>query len=127
MSISINPLPGQADNPFVLTAEAKKDMLLTSIEEWRWILVGLLAKIQDADLTTATATLHAPTLLGASASVTIPAGAKGYQISILTGTATVKGTALIPAGVTISSDREQAASITVTTAAASSALVVWET
>lgn len=127
MSTSINPLPGQADNPFVLTAQAKKDMLLTSMEEWRWMVVGLLAKIQDTDSTEAAATLHAPVLLGASASTTIPAGVKGYQISVLTGTATVKGTALVPAGVTISSSREQAASITVTTAAASSALVVWET
>lgn len=74
-----------------------------------------------------TATLAAPTLLGASATGTIPVGAKGYQISILTGTATVQGTALIPAGANFSSNNTVAATITVTTASTSSALLAWET
>lgn len=74
-----------------------------------------------------TATLAAPSLLGASSTATVPIGAKGYQISVLTGTATIMGTALIPAGVTISSNNTVAAAIAVTTAATSSALVAWET
>lgn len=74
-----------------------------------------------------TATLAAPSLLGASSSATVPVGAKGYQISVLTGTATIAGTALIPAGVTISSNNTVAVAIVVTTAATSTALVAWET
>lgn len=74
-----------------------------------------------------TATLAAPSLIGAISTATVPIGAKGYQISVLTGTATIMGTALIPAGVTISSNNTVATAIVVTTAATSTALVAWET
>lgn len=64
--------------------------------------------------------------LGASGSQVIPSGAKGYFIAILTGTGTIGGEA-VSVGVSVGSQNTQGASITVTTAASSSAFVSWET
>lgn len=76
---------------------------------------------------TSSGTTLVPNLLGASATATVPAGAKGYLITIMTGTATVAGVAAIPVGITFSSSRVVATAIVVTTASASSAVVAWET
>lgn len=61
--------------------------------------------------------------MGASASVTIPAGSKGWTFTVLTGTGGVGGTTLLPAGFSDSDTNTLAASLTVTTASASSAYV----
>lgn len=66
-------------------------------------------------------------LLGASATQIIPAGAKGYSFVVLTGTASVGGVALIPAGVGDADPNTLAVALTITTAAASSAYVRWNT
>jgi hypothetical protein len=66
-------------------------------------------------------------LLGASATQVIPSGAKGWSFAIMTGTATVGGVAGIPAGIGDSDAGTLAASLTITTAAASSAYVRWNT
>lgn len=76
---------------------------------------------------TSSGTTLVPNLLGASTTVTVPAGAKGYLITVMTGTATIAGVAAIPAGITFSSSRVVAVAIAVTTASASSAVVAWET
>jgi hypothetical protein len=75
----------------------------------------------------ASGTTLVPNLLGAAASATVPVGAKGYVITVMTGTATIAGVAAIPAGITFSSNRVVATAIVVLTAAASSAVVAWET
>lgn len=65
-------------------------------------------------------------LLGASASQTIPSGARGWTVTFLTGTGTI-GTRAVPAGFSDSSEQTLAASIAVTTDAASSGYVRWNT
>lgn len=67
-----------------------------------------------------------PVSLGASATQVIPIGAKGWTITVITGTATING-ASVPAGFSDSDDGPLAAAITVITAAASSAYVRWNT
>lgn len=71
-------------------------------------------------------TLNGPFLLGASTTKSIPTGAKGYLISVITGTATINGHGSIPPG-TISDSQTLAAGFDVVTDAASSALVCWNT
>lgn len=66
-------------------------------------------------------------LLGASATQVIPVGAKGWSFVVLTGTATVAGVAGIPAGVGDADVNTLAATLTITTAAASSAYLHWNT
>lgn len=73
-----------------------------------------------------TVTLHTA-LLGASATQAIPTGAKGYLVSILTGTATVNTTASCPAGLFLSDSNTLAAGFSVVTDSASSAFVAWNT
>lgn len=67
------------------------------------------------------------TLLGASASQVIPIGAKGWSVSIITGTATVGSASLLPAGFSDSDPNTLLATIIVTTDSASSAYVRWNT
>lgn len=64
--------------------------------------------------------------LGASASQDIPIGAKGWTVTFLTGTGTVGGSA-VPAGFSDSDGNTLAAAITVTTDAASTAYIRWNT
>lgn len=73
-----------------------------------------------------TVTLHTA-LLGASATQAIPTGAKGYLVSIITGTATVNGTPAVPAGVFLSDSNTLLAGFSVVTDSASSAFVAWNT
>lgn len=90
-------------------------------------ILAVLAGVADAGSDeTASRTPHVA-LLGASASQVIPAGAKGWSFVVLTGTATVGGVASIPAGVGDQDNGVLAASLTITTAAASSAYVRWNT
>lgn len=66
-------------------------------------------------------------LMGASASQSIPIGAKGWSVSVLTGTITLDGAAGLPVGFNDSDIQTLAVAKTVTTAAASSAYVRWST
>lgn len=75
---------------------------------------------------TQSVTLHTA-LLGASATQAIPTGAKGYLVAIITGTATVNGTASVPAGISLSDANTLAAGFSVVTDSASSAFVAWNT
>lgn len=71
-----------------------------------------------------------PQNLGASASLVIPAGAKGWTVSCLTGTltlATSTTASALPAGFSDSDPNIVGAAITVTTASASTAYVRWGT
>lgn len=63
-----------------------------------------------------------PHAMGASASYTIPAGAKGWTISYFTGTGTVGGAA-VPAGFSDSDSQTLTANLIVTTDSGSSAYV----
>lgn len=74
-----------------------------------------------------TTTFASPVVMGANATNSIPSGAKGWQVSVTSGTATVNGTVGVPAGVTLSSSHTLASGFSVTTAAASSAVLAWET
>lgn len=76
-------------------------------------------------VTPQTVTFHAEDL-AATESQIIPAGAKGYGIWILTGTATVGGKTAV-AGMFIGDSNTLAASLTVTMAASSTGFVTWNT
>ncbi len=65
-------------------------------------------------------------VLDAEETQVIPIGAKGWTFSVLTGTATVNGET-VPAGFSDSDSQPLAATITVITAAASSAYIRWNT
>lgn len=70
---------------------------------------------------------HHEILLGASATQIIPIGAKGWTVSVLTGTATVGSAAALPAGFSDNDPNTLTNTLTITTAAASSAYVRWNT
>lgn len=89
-----------------------------------WQLLGELTAISDG-LGVTTVTPHMVTL-GASASQVIPAGAKGWAMTIFTGTGTVGGAA-VGAGFAIDNPKTLAITLTVTTDAASSGFVIWYT
>lgn len=63
----------------------------------------------------------------ASTTQTIPTGAKGWTVAILTGTATINGAAALPAGFSDSDTNTLAAGFDVVTASASTAYVRWNT
>lgn len=64
--------------------------------------------------------------IGASAGANIPAGAKGYSFSLLTGTGTLDGVA-ITAPITIGDQNTLAVAVPYTTGSASSALLYYNT
>lgn len=70
-----------------------------------------------------------PKNVGASASQVIPAGAKGWTVSCITGTITIacgaNSASALPAGFSDGDTNTTAADITITTASASSAYVRW--
>lgn len=71
-----------------------------------------------------------PHNLAASTSITIPAGAKGWTVSCLTGTLSIVcGTtaSALPAGLSDGDANTTAVDITITTASASTAYVRWNT
>lgn len=72
-------------------------------------------------------TPHASIVVPASTSQVIPTGAKGWTVTVLTGTATVNGAAAMPAGFSDSDPYTTLADITVTPDAASTAYVRWNT
>lgn len=66
-------------------------------------------------------------LLGASTPQVIPVGARGWSFVVLSGTATVGAATGVPSGVGDSYQGTLAATLTITTAADSSAYVSWNT
>lgn len=91
------------------------------------LLKGLLTKLAGTLSVAAPAVTQHSVKLGASATQTIPTGAKEWTWGILTGTATVNGAAGLLAGSSDSSDKPLAAGFDVSTDAASSAFVRWAT
>lgn len=66
-------------------------------------------------------------IVPASTSQVIPIGAKEWTVSVLTGTATVNGAAGCPAGFSDGSTQTLLNTVTITTAATSTAYVRWAT
>lgn len=70
-------------------------------------------------------TSHFKTLAAGETQV-IPVGAKGYSVSILTGTATIEGEA-VPAGYSVGEEKKLLATVTVTCDTPGTATVSWDT
>lgn len=106
-----------------------------SLSAWPVLQVGLdpngnPTPVQVTSSGTAAAqsvTPHASIVVPASTSQVIPTGAKGWTVTVLTGTATVNGAAAMPAGFSDSDPYTTLADITVTPDAASTAYVRWNT
>lgn len=75
----------------------------------------------------AAVTQAASVIVPQSTSQVIPIGAKEWTVSVLTGTATVNGAAGCPAGFSDGSDKTLLNTVTITTAASSTAYVRWAT
>lgn len=69
----------------------------------------------------------APVLLGSDDSVEIPAGAKGWTVSVIAGTASIGGAGPLPAGFSDSDPNLLNSSLNVTTNIGGSAYVRWNT
>lgn len=89
---------------------------------------GLKVVVVGGSGTSGGGTVTAHTVLqGASSTQVIPIGAKGWTVSIITGTASIGAATGLPAGFSDADTNTLAATISVVTSSASSAYVRWNT
>ncbi len=105
---------------------ANSDTLVHSLKKINALMAALVAAGGGGGGTTPDPVTPNFFLLGASGSHSIPSGAKGWTVAILSGTGTIGGKA-VPAGFSDGSEQTLAAAIVVTTDGSSSAYLRWNT